>query len=219
MKKIAILTALLSLSCWANATTISAPSSLVGSSVLNGNYAYSWGMSLGLASGQQITSAEIDWTGVSLTLANSSGTGMLYTDILNSKKTGVTTYTDNDNAGDYFLTTASGFTASTRSSIGSLFFPHVGYTTNASFVFNTAELAALNSFLSSTTNSSFAIGIDPDCHFTVGGLSFTYTVSSSTPNGSPVPDQSATALLVIASLGAIELFRRKFAVRTVRAQL
>ena len=212
MKKIYLLTAVLSLCSVVGATTINAPSTLVGYQKLDGAKAYGWAVSPGLTAGQKITSATINWNNVTLAVGNSSGTGYLYTDLLSSSSLGVnnvTTYTDNDAPGDYFKTSGSGFTSSTRLGIGSQFFSSVGTTLSLAYTLTTAQLTTLNQFIANSATGVFNVGIDADCHYTVGGLSITYIVgSTSVPSA---PDGATTALLIIVGLSAVELFRRKFA--------
>jgi hypothetical protein len=207
MKKLLLIGTLAAISGLVHATTINAPSTLIGSDALSGENAYSWGISIPLASGQTITSAEVDFTSVTLSAANGSGTGYLYTDLLKSTATGVTTKTDNDAPGDYWATSGLTYT-----SLGSQFFKSVGTTLSFSYVFTTSQLAALNSYLSAGT---FNIGIDPDCHYTVGGLCFTYTTS--TPHNNNVPDATATACLLMLGLGGLEIFRRQLVAAKARA--
>jgi hypothetical protein len=209
MKKTIIIAAVVGICGLAQATTINAPSTLVGASALDGNNAYSWGIAVAVPTGETITSAEIDFTGVQLTVANSSGTGYLYTDLLNSKTTGVTTASDGDAAGDYWATKYSG---ANITSLGTKVFAAVGTTLTWSYVLSAAQLTALNSYLAA---GAFNIGIDPDCHYSVGGLSFTYTLGSSKSNS--VPDDAVTALLVVLSLAGLEIFRRQFAVAKIKA--
>jgi hypothetical protein len=197
MKKLTILAVLVGISGLAHATTINAPSGL---NSLEGVDAYSWGISIPLANGETVTSAEIDFTSVTLTAANSSGAGYLYTDLLNSQKTGVTTAYDGDAPGDYW---ASQFSGKNITTLGSKYFASVGTTLSWSYVLNASQLSALDSYL---TAGTFNIGIDPDCHYTVGGLSFTYTLS---PTSNSVPDVATTAALLVLGLGALELFRRR----------
>lgn len=177
--------------------TINAPSALVGASVLSGNNAYSWAVAPTVASGQQIDSATINFNNITLTVANSSGTGYLYTDLLGLGGAGVTTYTDNDAAGDYFSGKFSNV------SLGTQFFASVGTTLSWSYILNGSQLASLNNYFA---NGGFSIGIDPDCHYTVGGLSFNYTTKSNS-----VPDGATTAWLLGAGLLGLELLRRKLA--------
>jgi len=185
-----------------HATTINAPASLIGANVLNGNDAYSWGSSIAVPNGQVITSAQIDFTSIQLTASgNSAGTGELYTDLLNSKATGVTTAVDNDAAGDYWATQYSGANITT---IGAKAFAAVGTTLTWSYVLTASELTALNSYLAAGT---FNIGIDPDCHFSVGGLDFTYTLG--TPKTNSVPDDFSTAFLMIFGLAGLAIVRRQ----------
>ena len=183
-----------------HATTIN----VLSSATLNGTYAYTDGVGITLTAGQSITTAEIDWTNVKLT---SSGTGKLYTDLINSTTTGLKSYTDNDSAGDYLTTK---FSAGNITSVGTASFLS-GTALTFSYLLNTTELAALNSYLTSG-KGVFNIGFDPDCTYTVGGLSFIYTVGGSQPHGGSVPDGATTALLMIVGLAGVEMFRRKFAV-------
>ncbi|HZL78623.1 MAG TPA: VPDSG-CTERM sorting domain-containing protein [Candidatus Limnocylindrales bacterium] len=204
MKKLLWTVALVASCGLVHATPINAPSSLIGTSVLDGNKAYEWGISIAVKPGQQVASAQIDFTNIKLTAANSSGHGYLYTDLLKSGNTGVHTFTDNDAAGDYFKTQ---FTAANITSLGTKNFASVGTTLSWSYVLTGTQLAVLNTYL--LANGVFDIGLDPDCHYTVGGLSFTYTLGP-TPKTS-VPDVATTAFLLGISLAGLELLRRKFA--------
>ena len=203
MKKICIITALVCAASVVQAitintgTTINAPAALVGVNALNGANAYSWAIAPTVASGATIDSATINFNNITLTVGNSSGTGFLYTDLLKLGGSGVTTYTDNDAAGDYFAGKFSNV------SLGSQFFSSVGTTLSWSYVFTGAQLSSLNNFFS---NGGFSLGFDPDCHYTVGGLSFSYTTKSNS-----VPDGATTAWLLGAGLLGMEVFRRKLA--------
>jgi hypothetical protein len=185
----------------AHATVINAPASLVGNNVLDGNDAYQWGVSINTG-GQTINFAELTFTSVELTAANSSGIGYLYTDLLKLNTTGVKTDVDNDAAGDYFT---SALPATSVTSLGNEKFGKVGDTLTWNIILTTAELAALNSYVALGTLS---IGFDPDCHYNVGGISLTYTTT--TPHTS-VPDYGMTLVLLGISLCGLELARRKFA--------
>jgi hypothetical protein len=208
MKKILFIATLVGIGGWVHATTINAPASLVGANALDGNNAYSWGISIAVPTGQTITGAEIDFTSVTLTAANSSGVGYLYTDLLNSQATGVTTASDGDAAGDYWATKYSG---ANITGFGSKYFASVGTTLTWSYVLNASQLAALNAYLAAGT---FNIGFDPDCKYSVGGLSFTYTTGS-TPH--TTPDVATTAWLMIIGLAGLEVFRRQFASAKIKA--
>lgn len=208
MKKVITLAAVVGISALAHATTINAPSSLVGSDVLDGNNAYSWGISIAVPTGETITSAEVDFTAVTLNVANSSGHGYLYLDLLNSQKTGVTTAYDGDAAGDYWATQYSG---NNITSLGSTYFASVNTTKNIDVILDSTELAALNSYAAAGT---FNLGIDPDCHYSVGGLCFTYTC---TPKTNGVPDAPTTVALLALSLGCLEVCRRQLAPAKAKA--
>ena len=198
MKNYLIIAVALSLCGLTHATTVN----VLSSATLNGTYAYTDGIGISLTASQSITAAEIDWNNVKLT---SSGTGKLYTDLINSTTTGLKSYTDNDSAGDYLTTI---FSAANITSMGTATFVS-GTALTFSYILNTTQLAALNSYLTSG-GGVFNIGFDQDCTYTVGGLSFIYTVGSQ-KQGS-VPDGGTTALLMIVGLAGVEMFRRKFAV-------
>ncbi len=191
MKKLLLVGILVGIGGLVHATTINAPSSLVGFESLDGNNAYSWGISIAVPAGQQIVSAEVDWTGVTLNIANSSGTGVLYTDA----------------PGDYWLGhQGAGLTALNTQTF------NLGQTKSWTVVFTQPEINALNSYLAGN-NGLFAIGIDPDCHYSVNGLSFTYNFGP-TPR---VPDFATTAFLMLMGLAGLEVFRRQFVTAKVKA--
>jgi hypothetical protein len=199
--KLTLLTSatLLGISGLVHATTINAPSTLDS---LEGVDAYSWGISIPVPAGETVASATIDFSGVQLTASgNSAGTGVLYTDLLNSQSPGVTTAFDNDAPGDYWSTQFSG---KNITSVGSESFAKVGQTLSWSYDLNSSELAALNSYLAAGT---FNIGIDPDCHFSVGDISLTYTLESD--HRVTVPDAAATAFLMVLGIAGLEVFRRQ----------
>ena len=202
MKKTLFIATLVGICGLVRATTINAPSSLVGTGTLNGGNAYSWGISIAVPTGQTITAAQIDFTNIKLTSASGS-TGTLWTDLLNSPNTGVTTAVDNDAAGDYWSTKFSG---ANITSIGSKVFAAVGTTLTWSYVLNAAQLTALNSYLAAGT---FNIGFDPDCTYSVSGVALKYTLK---PTTNSVPDGAMTAFLMVIGLAGLEVFRRQFAV-------
>jgi hypothetical protein len=208
MKKTLLLTALVGICGLVRATTINAPSSLIGTSVLDGNNAYSWGISIAVPTGQVVSSAQIDFTGIILTAGNGTGTDNLYTDLLNTHTTGVTTKVDNDAPLDYWATQLSGANITT---IGTRAFTALNVAQSWTYLLTSTQLTALNSYLAA---GSFNIGIDPDCHFTVGGLSFSYTLA---PKTNTVPDDAMTAFLVVLSLAGLEIFRRQFAMAKSKA--
>ena len=167
---------------------------------MNGNNAYAWGIPISLAPGQSITTASLSFKDVKLTVANSTGKGVLYSDLLNSSLTGIHTYTDNDAVGDYFTGHYSG---GNIVALGTKVFASVGTTLSWTYAFNSTELAALNSFL---VNGIFDLGFDPDCHYDVGSICFTYTT---TPIG--VPDTAVTVYTLGLALLGLEVTRRKLA--------
>lgn len=202
MKNFCIIAAIAATCGIASAITVNVPSSLTGTDALNGQNAYAWGIPISLAAGQNITGASLAFTDIKLTAANSTGKGVLYSDLINSSLTGVHTYTDNDAVGDYFTGHYSG---GNIVSLGSKVFASVGTMLSWTVTFNSSQLQALNSFL---VNGIFNIGFDPDCHYNVGCISFNYTVS---PPPVSTPDTATTAYVLGLALLALEVTRRKLA--------
>jgi len=184
--------------------TVNAPSSL---NILDGTDAYAWGISIG--TGQTVTSASIVWNSVDYTAAGSIPTGYIFTDLLKLGTTGVTTRTPGELTSDYWASSGTTYT-----SVGKMTFPTVGTTLSPTYVLTGAQLTALNSYLTAD-NGVINIGISPDCHYSVGGLSFVYTVG--TVNGGGVPDGATTALLLVLGLVGLESFRRQLVPVKVKA--
>ncbi len=206
MKKIALVAGLIGVCGLAQATTINAPASLVGTSALSGNNAYAWNITtVVVPTGQQVDSATITFSNIKLTSANSSGIGYLYTDLLSLRSTSlaVSTYTDGDAAGDFF--TAQPYF---NSSLGTTIFSSVGTTLSWSFSLNSAQLLTLNTYIAA---GGFSFGMDADCYYNVGALSFSYTTATTTVPHGGVPDAATTAYLLGASLLGLEVLRRKLA--------
>jgi hypothetical protein len=200
--------------------TVNAPSSL---GTLVGTYAYEWGVSITpLSAGQTITSAKLSFNGVVLT-ATGNGDN-IYASLLNLSDSGVTQYTDNDVPGDFFSSSTFTGTSSSSSyyqthshhSLPSGYYTSLGqsqqFSLNASPAnwtidpFTSGELGALNT---DALDGNFDIGIDPDCHYNIQSITFTYTVS--TPVS--VPDTATTAGLLGMSFLGLLAFRRKLALQ------
>jgi hypothetical protein len=190
------------------------PTSLEGTGALIGTYAYEWGISITpLSANQTITSATLSLNGIVLT-ATGNGNN-IYGSLLNLNDSGVTTFTDNDKPGDYFSTTQ--FSVDYKNLHGTALPSSYNYTslgTSQTFSLNaspanwidkltTGELSALNA---DALDGKFDIGIDPDCHYNVGSITFTYTVCTTN-----VPDTAMTAGLLGASFLGLLVFRRKLA--------
>jgi hypothetical protein len=206
MKKVLSIATLVGISGLVHATniTVTAPSSL---DTLSGSDAYSWGIAIG--AGQTVTSASINWSGVDYLAAGSNPTGYIFTDLLELSTTGVNTISTGELNHDYWSTSGTTYT-----SVGTMTFPSVGTTLSMSYILTGAELTALNAYLTAD-HGIFDIGISPDCHYSVGGLTFVYSLG--TTNGATVPDGATTALLLGLGLAGLEIFRRQFVAVRVKA--
>jgi hypothetical protein len=231
MKRILLIGVLLGISNLAQAITINAPSDMIGNGALIGTYAYLWDVgSLGIPTGDQITSASISFSGVSETASGNgndisvdfgrifsgmsfSGTG---TGVKNNQLSGylpgggsdsTTNYVDNDAPGDAFQnnTTVKSNGYYNAYNLGVQSFPKLNVTTNFTFTFTTNELSALDNYITGL----WGFEIDPDCHFNVGAISFNYTVGP-TNNVRTAPDVPATAGLLGLALVGMLIVHRKF---------
>lgn len=186
------------------ALMVSAPDSLVGNQGLNGNCAYQWGIGINLDPGQQITSATITFNNVALTGGSSSRGGYLYTDILNLNNSGVTTVASGTKIGDNFISQVSSgqLCSSDLRSLGAKYFSSVGNPMSWSYTLTSAQLAKLNSYL---VDGIFDIGLDTDGNFSVGSITFSYTITGGQDRQGPaiVPDGGNT--LVLIALGLLGL--------------
>jgi hypothetical protein len=222
MKKIFLTSALLGILNFAQAITINAPSDMTGTGALVGTYAYLWDVGpINLSAGQQITSASITFTGVTETLsgngndisvdAGSIFSGMGFSGTGSGVPTSITSlpaagtdksYTDNDASGDAFQ---KDINSGKAVNLGTELFPKLNVAQTFTFTFfTTSELAALNSYITGL----WGFEIDPDCHFNVTNICFTYTVG--TTNKTKAPDAPATAGLLGLVLLGMFVARRKF---------
>ena len=233
MKKIFLTGVLLGVLFSTQATTIT--STIQGTGALDGTYAYLWNPGITVPTGEQITSASISFNNIDETLrGNGNDISIDFGSISKSTyftgTSGTTTlgalgslpgtgnnstkYADNDATGDAFgknLTTNSvGSSYKNAYNLGTMSFGSLklGTVVSQTFKFSTNELAALNSYIPGL----WAFEIDPDCHFDIGSICFTYTVGP-TNNVRTVPDAPATAgLLVIALLGMFVAHRKFMAI-------
>lgn len=210
MKKLILIGITVGIASLAQATTVStttytvnAPSTIVGTGALNGANAYEWGISgISLAANQTISGATLQFTGLQLQISGNGNN--VWASLLNLNNTGLTTISDGDAVGDYFN---GGISSSLYKSLGSSITFNSNLTTPAQtwtidFANITGALSVLNT---DAADGIFDIGIDPDCHFTDTGITFTYTVSTTS-----VPDTATTMLLLGTSMLGLEIFRRKF---------
>ncbi len=78
---------------------------------------------------------------------------------------------------------------------------------NVSFVFNTAQLTALQGYLNSAGSNGlarFGFGFDPDCRYSNSGVTFKITTQRLS-----VPEGGSNAALLAIAVGSLAYFRRK----------
>jgi hypothetical protein len=203
MKKNLLLATLICISGLAQATTINCPSGLTGN-VLNGKTACSWGINIVVPTGQTITSAEIDFTGVSCTTFN-FGANNLFCDLLNNNNTGVSTVNCGSHSGDYWLTQYTGANSGNLCGISTQ--SCSPFSQNWNCVLTSAQLDCLNSYLVKC-GGTFNFGLSANCGLNLGGCQFKYSCGGNPPPKS-VPDFASTAFLVMLGLVGVEIFRRQ----------
>ena len=194
MKKIVLALGLCGVLNFAHASSITLDN---GTDII-GTYAYEYLINtISLAANQSITAASLAFNNITLT-ATGNGDDISY-DIIN-RNDATTVITDNDTPGDYFVQTYPTKTTN----LGQKNFT-LGQNQTWSYTFTTGTLATLNTYL--TDGQGLDIGIDPDCHYTVGSIIFSYTVTT-TPN-TRAPDAASTVMLLGAALTGLGLLRRK----------
>jgi hypothetical protein len=213
MRKFFFVSALFSILNFAQATTIDAPSGLIGKNALNANYAYLWTAPV---AAQDITSATITFTGV---VRTGSGKGNdISVDIgsflsmsvgQSSVPTsgGLGSIKDKDAAGDAFN---ANVTADKAVHLGTQFFASKKTPQTWTYTFTASQLDALNSYI---TAGNWGFEIDPDGKFSVGGIAFNYTTSIAenkpVATVESVPDSMATFGLLAASFLVLLTVRRR----------
>jgi hypothetical protein len=215
MKKLLLLGSLIGINGLVYGTTIVSTTTdtfaYSGADALAGGSAYAWCIGIAVPSGESIVSANVVFTGIELTASGlSSGTGVVYTDLLNLGGTAnaVTTINEGDTTYDYWTTKYTGANITAVSSNGFTLYQTKSWTNSLT----SSELASLSSYLAAN-NGTFTIGIDPNCHYSVGSITFNYTLGSSS-----VPDGTTTALLLLAGLAGVELFRRQVVMAKAKAK-
>jgi hypothetical protein len=175
----------------AHATTINY--SPTGLGTMDGSYYYTWNIYDPNLIGANITAATLTYNNITLTSFGLNRPGILWTHLLNTSSgsgtTGFTQGSDNDNGSDRF--SGQGLF------VGKQLFPTLNVAATVPY---SLDLATLTSY---AADGHFAIGIDPDCHYTVGSivLSITYSPHST-------PDAGSTVMLLGIALPVLGLFRR-----------
>ena len=191
LRRLLLALGLLSVISAAQATTVSFNFSPAGLGTMDGIYYYTWSINpSGLPNVGTITAATLTYNNAILTSVGQNNPGILWTHLLDtSSGTGTTSFatgTDNDNGSDAF--TGRGLL------LGKELFPALNVSHNFSY---NLDLPTLKSFLA---DGHFAIGIDPDCHYTDSSIVLRLTYST--------PDAGSTAGLLGVPLLLLGLFRR-----------
>jgi protein with PEP-CTERM/exosortase system signal len=168
-----------------------------GMSSIDGNNYYTWGINWSVPTGDTISGATLTFNNLTLTSFGNNNPGYVWTHLLDTSSgtgtTGVTLGTDNDLGTDAF--------AGKGILLGQQFFPALNKPQTFSYSLDPAILSSY------AADGHFAIGIDPDCHYTDSSivLSFTYA-----PNDrQQVPDAASTAGLLALTLPLLGFFRRR----------
>ncbi len=219
MKKLVLSLIALGIINFAQATTITlvanSSSAVLKSSSITGDKAYEFLFNLGLTPNETISVASINFNGIKFT--SSEQKPQIFTDLIsaggNTVGVSVVTPSDGDAAGDYFQ--SSSFSSHDNATqIGDKLF-YTTWTFWGRTYYNTITAPQTWSYAldpSDLNNGIFDIGIDPDCIYNVGSISFSYTTVQ-TPHPPSVPDTATTAGLLGASLLGLLALRRKLAVQ------
>jgi hypothetical protein len=209
MKTLILTTVFAGITSFAMATTINAPSGMIGSGALNGSYAYTWTVASGdLVPGEEVDYAKITFTNIKWT---SGGSGKIIVDF-GRVFSGMTAapnplptpgnygrYWDNDAAGDAF---SQNIVNGNAVNLGTKPLSY-GVLTSWDYTFTAGQLSSLNSF---ADLGNWGFLIDPDCRFDVGGIKFDYTTKG---GGGSVPDGGITVILLGAAMLGLGWAKRR----------
>lgn len=160
---------------------------------LDGSRWYTWGIDMTIPEGETITNASLFFNNLD---AYSAG-DILWGDLLGSVDSGVHSIRGSD-YGDHF------------SGQGTFLFRYQDYTPSTArdytYEFNTSQIAALNDYAG---DGNFGFGLDPDCHFSASGVTFSARTAGT--SGEPVPEPTTMLLLGcgLAGLGFVRKKRQK----------
>ena len=206
MRKLILIGITVGIANLALANSVSLPT---GSSI-SGNNAYLYKVTaadLGLTSGESISDVSLNFNSILLT---TYGQNTFHADLINAGYSSHT-YSDSDNSSDYFTT--SSFTGSHPASLDPIGErTDLTHGVSKTWSWDNTDITGYSTFLTDlnydlANYGAFDIGIDPDCNYNVGSITFTYTVS--TPVS--VPDTATTAGLLGMSFLGLLVFRRKLA--------
>jgi len=201
----------------ASATTINAPSALIGTDTLSGDYAYLWTVASGnlASSGQTVNSVTVTFNNITEIIA---GNGNDITIDVGSfvnmavDKSYVPTVgnynvvSDGDAVGDAFQ---GNITAGDAVQLGMMSFSSLNVPQSLSVTLSASELSALQTYMNA---GAWGLEFDPDCHFNVGSISLSYTTTGTNLG---VPDSASTFGLLGFCFAGLFFFRRQLCAKQV----
>lgn len=174
---------------------------------LDHNLFYTWGLSWQVPAGEVITGATLSFSKIWDWRVE---TDNLFIHLLDTAPLGVNSWTDDEDGTDFFASSTFASYGIAHTKIGQWSDPYGGDPSkaqNVSFVFNSAQLMALQGYISNATPSGwarFAFGFDPECHYYNDGITFTInTVKAG------VPETGATLVLLLMAVGGMVLVRHR----------
>ena len=204
---------------FAQATTINAPSGLIGTGALNGNYAYLWTVASGnlASSGQTVNSVTVTFNNIVETITGSGNDitidvgSFVNMAVDKSYVPAVGSYSgnaisDGDATGDAFQ---ANITAGDAVRLGMMSFSSTYVSQNLSVTLTGSELSALQGYMNA---GAWGLEIDPDCHFNVGSISLSYTTTGTNLG---VPDSASTLGLLGFCFAGLFFFRRQLCAKQV----
>jgi hypothetical protein len=206
MKKLFLAGVLFGVLNFVQATTITlvgaSSSAMLNTSQIVGTDAYQFLLpQIVLTAGQTLSDVSVNFSGIELISSDSkdqvSADLMNLNGYYNSSQRATQAFVDNDDSGDYFSTK---YPHGTVISLGTEATQLDKSLTWSDPIAGAAEYSIL-------TGGSFDIGIDPDCYYDIGSITFCYTINNN-PSVS-TPDQAATVVLLGLSFLGLLAFRRK----------
>lgn len=179
---------------------------------LDHNEFFTWGLNWSVPQGEVISGAQISFSQIWDWRVEPDS---LFVHLLDTAPLGVNSWTDYEGGGDFFTSSLFNSLGIAQIKLGEWSDPFGGdpkKAQNVTFVFNAAQLTALQGYLNTAGSAgwgNFGFGFDPDCHYYNNGVSF--QITTTTRRTTAVPEGGSTFALLVLTVAGIAFLHRKTA--------